>query len=1023
MKKLIKSALALATLLFAASCQQENLEPVQSGSLVTFSVEVPGMAATKALGDEATLINDLVYAVYRTEADNLQAALDNWAGTKTAIVYKKNPSTTVFTDHFSTTVELELVNNQNYIVLFWAQNSDTWVSGEEFDLTNITYPESLTPETANSDEYAAFSGVAYLSKNETVKSHSIELTRPFAQINVATVDPVNYNVNVTGSTITIKNAGDAYNVAKQAAAGNAEVVYTWTGKASASSVVFNDATYEHYVAMNYVFANGNVTVAYNINTEEHGTVTNVGIPQVPVAQNFRTNIIGNLLTSQHEYSVTLDKDWGGDYWGPNADGDYNLNKNVSNANEFAAAFAEADVITLANDINLNDLIQTRSETTDPTYVLESGKTLTIDLNGKKLSATSTQTGKNYNMFDVRGTLTVKNGTMECEHLGENMGWNSSTNLFNVTAGGVLNLEGVTAKNLGGSDMAFVAHLNNWGDVTLMCDNCILESNYVPVRVFNSGPDINNVDIKNSTLKGGSYAFWVHNYTVEDFGSEAKVEAQKALLNFNIYGQGNTFTPDVNGIRYGFTNSVKTDAYGITKTVSEDGTEVTLGSLVENGLIRRGVAGAEENTTITKVIVEEGVSVLYDRTFRRFYALETVELPSTLTVIGEAGTGVFQSCNNLKNIVLPESLTVLGKGSFQECASLESINIPTGVTRIEENALRATGLVSVEFHEGVTYFGAQAFRDCKNLKEVYINAPEFTIEPNAFGSMAAPYPAATIYVANGAMVEYLKATLTYASQFKIVVPGLVNTTDELKAALADPTKNIITLAEGETFEGTFEIKRPITIVSENADNKSTIIGRVNVKGNGIESLTFNNVRFATNDESKVKWTTGGSDMKSKPSIVMAEANDAAITFNNCDFDITTSAFAYTNTTNTYTTFDNCTFNGAFNYAMYVRANIEVTNCTYNTTVTNVLVGACVNNLANGKVVFMNNDLPTGANIGLAGAVVFCSTNNDPDTKKWNGPVEFTVKNNKGFAYAYERMGDFVVDPADHIFTEGSETFSF
>lgn len=230
-----------------------------------------------------------------------------------------------------------------------------------------------------------------------------------------------------------------------------------------------------------------------------------------------------------------------------------------------------------------------------------------------------------------------------------------------------------------------------------------------------------------------------------------------------------------------------------------------------------------------------------------------------------------------------------------------------------------------------------------------------------------------------------------------------------------------MAAGVTYEGVFEINRGVEIVSESADNKAIIKGRINVKGDAVTALSFTNVKFAVNADSKVVWTSGGSIMMQKPSIVMAEANNGKITFSNCDFDITGSAFAYTNSSNTYTIFDNCTFNGAFNYAMYVRANIEVTYCTYNTTVTNVLVGACVNNLANGKVVFMNNNLPTGANIGLTGAIVFCSTNNE--NGKWSGPVEFTVKDNTGFAYAYERMGDFIVDPDDHTFTDGSETFSF
>ena len=204
-------------------------------------------------------------------------------------------------------------------------------------------------------------------------------------------------------------------------------------------------------------------------------------------------------------------------------------------------------------------------TTDPSLAIKAGKKINIDLGGFTLSATSSQTGKNYDMIDVRGTLSIKNGAIECKHEGNNMEWNNSTNVFNVTAGGVLNLDSVTAKNLGGSDMAFVAHLNNWGEVTLNVDNSTLESTYIAVRVFNSGNDMNNVTIKNSTLKGGKHAFWVHNYTLADFGNDAdKTAAHKALLNLNIYDQGNTFIPDVDGILYGFTNSVKSDSYGITK---------------------------------------------------------------------------------------------------------------------------------------------------------------------------------------------------------------------------------------------------------------------------------------------------------------------------------------------------------------------------------------------------------------------------------------------------------------------------
>lgn len=223
-----------------------------------------------------------------------------------------------------------------------------------------------------------------------------------------------------------------------------------------------------------------------------------------------------------------------------------------------------DTIALTDDINLNDLAAStfslrRVAAEDPQLKVVAGKNVTINLNGHTLSATSANTGKNYDMIDVHGTLTVVNGTITTKHVGDNMAWNNSTNVFNVTAGGVLNLENVDVNNFGGSDMAIGIHLNNWGKVTLNVNNSNIYAAYCGVRAFNSGYDMNTVNITNSNVSSGNMAFWVHNYTATDFGSEDKAASQQALLNLNFVKDGavvaeanNTF----NGkIRFGFNGDV------------------------------------------------------------------------------------------------------------------------------------------------------------------------------------------------------------------------------------------------------------------------------------------------------------------------------------------------------------------------------------------------------------------------------------------------------------------------------------
>ncbi len=327
------------------------------------------------------------------------------------------------------------------------------------------------------------------------------------------------------------------------------------------------------------------------------------------------------------------KDWVEDANLPVYEGGVALVSSVADL-QAALNYEGVATVVLKNDIDLADLL---SRAADPSLKIKAGKELTLDLNGKKLSATSTQKGKNYNMFDVLGTLTIKNGTIDYIHAGENMEWSASTNIFNVTAGGVLNLEGVTAKNLGGSDMAFVAHLNNWGEATLNVENSTLESPYVAVRVFNSGYDKNNVTIKNSTLKG-KFCYWVHNYTVADFGSEAKAEAQKALLNVDIYGNGNTFEYTGNAAaRYGFTNSIY---------------EVPVKNADElNAAIEAGYQVALDGD----VVLENGVTIANGKNV-------------VLNLYGNTISAVDNATGNYGLITNKGNLTVVGPGKLQLSAT-------------------------------------------------------------------------------------------------------------------------------------------------------------------------------------------------------------------------------------------------------------------------------------------------------------------------------------------------------------------
>ena len=313
MKKILFFVSALAGVLFAGSCQREELAPAGENGVVTFEVGIPENATRVAVVDNGTNINDLVYAVYRTSATSLE---DAQVDENIQLIYQKNYTTNPFQGS-KAVVPIELINDQNYLIVFWAQVEDAWVKGDSFNLMEIGYPAEMN---ANDSGLAAFTNVSFIRK-EDIKGGAIkktvELTRPFAQIRIGTTLPKNVieAVKLKNSSVKVTGAAEAFNVLKQAAGEESCEVEFKLAAVPDGTINVNNTDYK-YAAMNYIFANGNVGVAFNIETENHGTVITEAIPDVPVQRNYRTNIVGNLLTSEAKYTVTLEEQWDSEYVGP-----------------------------------------------------------------------------------------------------------------------------------------------------------------------------------------------------------------------------------------------------------------------------------------------------------------------------------------------------------------------------------------------------------------------------------------------------------------------------------------------------------------------------------------------------------------------------------------------------------------------------------------------------------------------------------------------------------------------------------
>lgn len=92
----------------------------------------------------------------------------------------------------------------------------------------------------------------------------------------------------------------------------------------------------------------------------------------------------------------------------------------------------------------------------------------------------------------------------------------------------------------------------------------------------------------------------------------------------------------------------------------------------------------------------------------------VVIPETLggKPVVELGEYLFNKSNyqkKLESVVLPEGLQIIGDGVFMECANLTDVNIPSTVTKIGNQAFESCGVSQVDLPEGLASVGFGAFR--------------------------------------------------------------------------------------------------------------------------------------------------------------------------------------------------------------------------------------------------------------------------------------------------------------------------
>ncbi len=155
--------------------------------------------------------------------------------------------------------------------------------------------------------------------------------------------------------------------------------------------------------------------------------------------------------------------------------------------------------------------------------------------------------------------------------------------------------------------------------------------------------------------------------------------------------------------------------------------------------------------ISRLLVAEGITAIGDSVFQDGNLLTEIILPRTVTSIGRnsfagcrwllrvcgaegvrtIGSRAFSGCGSLEEVALAESLTEIGRGAFENCTSLREIVLPEGVEELPERVFfRCHSLRRVHLPSTLKRIGKEAFAFCRSLEMLTI--PEgVLVEERAF----------------------------------------------------------------------------------------------------------------------------------------------------------------------------------------------------------------------------------------------------------------------------------------------------
>lgn len=293
------SLFVVAVMLAAAACQRESIDTVDAAerAAVSVTVELPAQSLTKGMS-EADFADIVYYEVWNSDWTKQYFPVND-AGLASAQVSGR-----------TATIELILVKNQTYNFIFWACNEASGAY-DVSSLKNVKVDYSLIARNGNNDSYDAFYSVNTF-KVGTSLDETVVLRRPFAQLNFgASKMNTSFGEIVLGDTeVTVSNLATVFDTRNGVGTVPTDAPVTFKANSIATEELLqtNGSTYS-WITMDYMLMNDEsdaVTVEASFELEGSGAPVCHTIHNVPLKKNYRTNIVGDLFTSDALLEIIVD---------------------------------------------------------------------------------------------------------------------------------------------------------------------------------------------------------------------------------------------------------------------------------------------------------------------------------------------------------------------------------------------------------------------------------------------------------------------------------------------------------------------------------------------------------------------------------------------------------------------------------------------------------------------------------------------------------------------------------------------